>query len=288
MEFALKSGSRAKANAALYDPLYQQLLTLYGAGATIFPLVDPHHRTAATTSLIRDGASGSSSGLGTDIVTATEAPEAFDTPFDPQTSFQGIIPYVTLNEVDEGFITPDLGYFSRNDGGGEALSVGGWVNLKGRASGASVVMSKYDAGEAIQEWWWGINSSEKPAILLRDDNVSIEVNRIANAAIGMDVWHQVVITYDGAGGAAAMNSVIIYMDGAVLASTATNNGSYVAMEPGTSNVAVGGNLNTSPTLSSALVGKLACGPLGPWFSTAEVSAANIAESYRIGRAALEL
>ncbi len=285
-EFALKSGSRAKANAVLYDHVYGEILRLFGATTTIIPLVDPHFRTAATTSTVREGASGSASGLGTTVLTATEAPEAFDTPFDPRTSMQGIIPFVTLNGTDEAFRSPDIAYFTLADGGATPGSYVFWIRVDLSAA-VKTLMAKHDAGEAIQEWSIDIDADEKVQYLTRDDSVPQDTTRISDAAITAGIWHQVAVTYDGSGGTDNQNGTLIYVDGAVVASTADNTGSYVAMEDGTSELSIGARLNGAAEVTP-YVGDLACGPLGPTVVLAALSAANIAEAYRVGRAALEL
>lgn len=285
-EFALKSGSRALANAALYNYLYGEMFRLFGATATIIPLVDPHFRSGAATSLVHDGLTGSSVGLGTTVVTATEAPELFDTPFDPQTSFQGSIPFVTLNGTDEAFRTPDLAYFSLIDSGATPGSYIFWINVAASAA-VKTILAKHDAGEAIQEWSIDIDADEKVQYLTRDDSVPQDTTRISDAAITTDVWHQIVVTYDGSGGTDNQNGTLIYVDGVVVASTADNTGSYVAMEDGTSQVSIGARTNGAAEVTP-FVGKIACGPLGPTTILAVLTAAVIAESFRLGRAALEL
>ncbi len=285
-KFRLDSGGRAKANAMLYDHLYGERLALLGTTTTIFPLVDPHFRTGATTSLVRDGSGGSSSGLGTDIITATEAPEAFDTAFDPQTSFQGIIPYIDLNGTDEAFRTPELAYHSLDDSGSTPGSYLFWINVTLSAA-VKTLMAVHDATEAIQEWSVDIDAAEKVQYLTRDDSETLDTTRISDTAITAGVWHHIAVTYSGVGGTDNQNGTLIYVDGAVVASTADNTGSYTAMETGTSELSIGARLNGAAEVTPFL-GKIACGPLGPTIVLAAVSAANIHEDYLKGRAALEL
>lgn len=276
----------AKGNAMLYDHLYGERLALLGSTTTIFPLVDPHFSTGTTTSLVRDGSGGSSSGLGTTIVTATEDPEDFDTSFDPEMSMQGIIPYVTLNGTDEAFRTPDLAYYSLIDSGATPGSYIFWINVTASAA-VKTLMAKHDAGEAIQEWSVDINAAEKVQYLTRDDSVPQDTTRISDDAITTDLWHHIAVTYSGVGGTDNQNGTLIYVDGAVVASAADNAGNYSEMEDGTSVLSIGARTNGATEVTPYL-GKMACGPLGPTIVLANVSAANIHEDYLKGRAALEL
>jgi hypothetical protein len=53
-------------------------------------------------------------------------------------------------------------------------------------------------------------------------------------------WVCLGITYSGVGGASAGNGITMYLNGALRASTATNDASYVAMENLTCNLKIGG------------------------------------------------
>lgn len=286
IDFKLDVGGRAKANAALYNHLYGERIRIFGATATIIPLVDPHFRTAAATSTVHDGASGSNSGLGVTVFTATEPPEDFVTPFNPQTSVQGIIPYVALDGTDEAFRSPNLAYFNRDDSGATPVTYVFWINVDASAA-VKTLMAKYDENEAIQQWSVDIDADEKVQYLTRDDNIPLETTRISDAAISTGQWHQIVVTYDGSGGDNNQNGTLIYVDGVVVASTADNSGTYVAMEDGTSVVSVGARTNAAAEVTP-FVGKMACGPLGPTVVNAVLAAAAIAEDWRLGRAAMAL
>ena len=91
------------------------------------------------------------------------------------------------------------------------------------------IMSKFNANSNIREWYVSIDLNEKLKLAIYDESVDKEVYRITNNALSLG-WHSYMITYDGAGGATAADNIKIYVDGILVASTATNDASYVAME----------------------------------------------------------
>ena len=93
----------------------------------------------------------------------------------------------------------------------------------------------------------------------------------------------VVVTYDGAGGASAGDTVAHYQQGVAVADTATNSGTYVSMENLASPFRVGSLLN--PPVAP-FPGQMAGGPLGPFYTQIELSAANVLALYNIGNGAL--
>jgi len=76
-----------------------------------------------------------------------------------------------------------------------------------------------------------------------------------------------------------MNTVILYDNGAVMASSASNNGAYVAMEDGTVTPGIAhqpsGDINF-------FGGSIAGGPFGPFFTESELTARNISDLYQLG------
>jgi len=114
----------------------------------------------------------------------------------------------------------------------------------------------------------------------RDESAGVSANLVADAVTSPDVWHFVVLTYDATGGSSAMGGATFYTDGAAIASTATNNGSYVAMENKTASPTIGSQ-NGASFFEGAILG----GPWGPWFTQIELTAAqvkNLYEDMRLG------
>ncbi len=80
------------------------------------------------------------------------------------------------------------------------------------------------------EWGFQIISSV-PRLLIRDESAAVAASRSADTALLSNRWYVVGSSYsDATGGATAANDMLQYVDGKVVASTATNNAGYVAME----------------------------------------------------------
>ena len=283
----LASGSLINYMRTQWPVLYKAVEDIIGDTGTIIPLLDPDHITAGTTMTTREH---HASGLAATF-TATEAPTAFDKPANLSDSdkYQGIIPFLSFNGSDEGIITPDDTYWTRDDSGATPVSWGAWVRVEASAD-VKTIMAKWDANEAIQEWDLSIDAAEKVSLTVRDDSAAANGTNVSDAAISTDVWHSIVVTYDGSGGADPLQTAnsIIYVDGVAVADTSADSGTYVAMENGTSKVSVGAALSTTPAVATPFLGDIAGGPLSPFYTQAELTAAAALNYHRIGKAALAL
>ncbi len=93
---------------------------------------------------------------------------------------------------------------------------------------------------AAQEYALYIDSADQMNLALIDQSVPAGPFRASNAAISQGSWAVFGATYSAAtGGATAANDITLYQNGAVIASTATNVGTYVAMENLTSAAEIG-------------------------------------------------
>lgn len=236
------------------------------------------------------GALDSDAGVPSDLTwTWSEDPFGFGTPFDltlPD-NFLGHLPIATFNGTDEEADTPDDGFFTRDDSAGQGFSLGLWVFVTNTAA-ARVLLAKYDRSVAIQEWQWRVNTDDTVTLLLRDDSAGVEASRATDAAVPMGAWTFLVVTYDGGGGATAADGIALYVNGSAVASTATNNGSYVGMENGTSGVQFGHTLSAGPAAQDLFNGKALGGPCGPFWAHKELSAVEVQELYFIGKEAAGL
>ena len=273
---------------AMWGPMYESVLAILGATGTILPIGDPHHGQPDATTFTT---------VGGEQVTFTwlEAPSAFDTALDLTSpdSFQGIIPFVSFNGTDEEADTPDAAYWTRAEPG-NPFSAGFWLNVTDTAS-TRTLLAKYDGDIAIQEWIIDIQSSDKFRLLLNDDSAGVNATRTADNAINMAEWAFFVVTYDSTGGSDAMgtsgsvvDNATLYQNGSILASTAADNGSYVAMEDGTSTVGLAARKDGAGAVQLPYNGKMAGGPLGPFFTQKELTADEVLRLYELGRRALAL
>ena len=135
--------------------------------------------------------------------------------------FDGTDDYVNLGDHN------DLSFGdSTND---EAVTFFGVLEILNGA--ARTIISKWDptTGTPLREFYIRITAANKLLLNQLDESVVKGGYRETDAAIPTG-WYSWVITSPGDGGATAMNNVKIYLNGLLVASTATNDASYVAME----------------------------------------------------------
>lgn len=93
---------------------------------------------------------------------------------------------------------------------------------------ARVLAAKW---QAAAEWLFYLTAADLLLFQLMDQSVPASPFRTSNAAPTQGALKFLAATYSAAtGGATAANDVTLYQDAAVIASTATNVGTYVAME----------------------------------------------------------
>lgn len=258
--------------------LSENVLAILGSTGTIIPIGDTNHENSGRTTVTSVGEEQT-------VFTYSEAVTAFDTP--PTTLGPGKIPIITFNGTDEEADGVDSAYWSRDDAGGaNGFSIGAWVNVTDTAN-TRVILAKWNAtsGSEVREWQFGINDSDGLFLLLEDESANVQTQRASDATITQGSLRFFVMTYDGAGGATAGDTITLYDNGAVLASTATNNASYVGME----------DLNTLPTLGfntgvsapgNFFSGTMAGGPFAPFFVQRELTTDEILRLYQLGKVAL--
>ena len=254
---------------------YGEILDVLGSQCAIIPIGDPAHENAARATVTTVG-NGNGDGL---VFTYSEAITAFDLqPFYQLTPFR--MPVVRFNATDEEAVTPDVNFFSRDDSSNEAFSIGLWGNVTNSAAVRSF-MTKWDAFQDIQEWQWTLRTDDTVRLTLRDDSFPQEVNSSTDAVATQGRLAFFVVTYDGGGGTTAANGITHYENGVVVASTATNSDNYSEMENGTAVLALG-VVNTSGTPANFWNGAMLGGPLGPFFTQQELTAAEVRNLYHIG------
>ena len=94
-----------------------------------------------------------------------------------------------------------------------------------------VLFAKYNVAGTLREYALLVNGvGDTLQLNLYDESADTQPLRTSDAAITMGATHLFTSTYDGTGGATAANGVLLYSDASAIASTATNNAGYVAME----------------------------------------------------------
>ncbi len=140
-------------------------------------------------------------------------------------SFNGTTDYLdTPDAVDMTFIEPQTFSF---------FAVFRMSSLVAQA----ILLSKY--ADAASGEYFIDTLSGAVRLLVRDASAVVVATRTIDVALAATTWYTVGISYDGTGGASAMNGVTIYVNGAAVASTVANNAAYVATEDLTSLPTIG-------------------------------------------------
>lgn len=261
---------------AIWAPVYESILNLLGPTGVIIPIGDPNHENAGRTTVTTVGGEAA-------VFTYSEAVSAFDTP--PSRRGPCRTPIVNFNGTDEEAETPDAAYWSRGDDTNDfPFSVGAWVNLA--AADTKSILAKW--GDSSTREWQLYVSSGKLELRLMDQSLSVKPRRPSDAAATTGSWRFFVGTYDGAGGANAADTMVLYDNGVVMPSTALNQASYVAMENTVAKPRLGFNLTGAGASANFFKDWMAGGPVGPFFTQKELSADEVLRLYQLGRTALDV
>ena len=186
----------------------------------------------------------------------------------PSKTTQGNAYVYSPNATAGGYLTtPDTDDMSFDDSGTNPFSIGAWVEVVAGATNQTI-LGKWNSSNL--EYLFHIGVDEKLWIGLYDQSVSKNPSCLSDAALS-EGWHHIVMVYDSTGGATAADGITFYVDGVAVASTATNDASYVAME----------NLAATPMIGKQQTSTAYFqGDLGRLFVTAEeLSAAQVWQLY---------
>ena len=263
----MAKGSDLHYREMMMGPVYAEVKRRLGANGTIIPLGDRRFGDVGGTTLTLTG----------DVqqtLTWQEAPDSWDTPFDPTdpSCWQGLVPVYKFNGTNEFGVIADDSYWSRDDSSGEGFSVGGWCKPDDLGS------DRYWFTKA-GEWRMMFESSKFRNRLV--DGAAVPRCEIAFTTV--DEWHFFVWTYDGTGGATSQTGANCYIDASSSGISRAEDGSYSAMSDGANGVVIGSQSASGGRVYS---GKMAGGPLGPFFTTKELSADEIQALYNLGVSAL--
>ena len=254
----------------LWAPLYERVLNLIGSTGVIIPIGDTNHEASNRTTCTTVGEEQA-------VFTYSEAVTSFDTP--PSVLGPAGVPIITFNGTDEEADSPDAAYWTRAL---VPMSIAAWVNFSGGDAMASTIISKW--GGTQREWGLATNGADKLQLTLVDEDDAVtpdaKIDTLADAAIRSTAWVLVMFRYDGT---AEASGIKLYQDGAIVASTDTDDANFLSMRDKNRPAKLGFQGDTPGNLFD---GKMAGGPLGPIFTQAELSADAILRLYQLGRAAL--
>lgn len=100
--------------------------------------------------------------------------------------------------------------------------------------------AKYNSSATAREWEFRLTTADQLVLGLYDESLDVAPNRASSSAVTQGAWALFGGTYSAAtGGATAANDMLVYYNGLAVASTATNAGTYVAMEDTAAPVNIG-------------------------------------------------
>ena len=202
----------------------------------------------------------------------------------PSVSFGGF----GFNGSDEGATSPDHPFWSARADGTPAnepsFSVGSWVNLENPAA-LQYILSKFDKTTgATQKEWDFTTGGNRGETFVRDESSNGYLLRKVSGTHPVGAWVFIVATYDGSGLSAGIS---IYVNAIPSADGIAPSGTYSAMEDTTSLVRLAFRQGRSNT-EFYFGGKMAGGPLGPFFVQGALSPAQILDLYNAGASAMGL
>lgn len=160
--------------------------------------------------------------------------------------------------------------FSWDDSGDNPWSFCAWIQVVDTA-GTQVVIAKYDVQNTDREWRIQLEANEKIILNFFDDANNVQITNTVDVALSVG-WRFVAHSYDSTGGATALSDTnsVWYIDGIAVAESQTNNGAYVNMVAGATDVTIGAN-NTG-----AGQGNFFQGDMGVvWLEDIELTAAQV-------------
>jgi hypothetical protein len=148
--------------------------------------------------------------------------------------------------ADTAILDADHADFTFVEGVDGTFSISAWVYFTSTGAIQSIC-SKWQAGVA-REWRFYSSVADKLKVTLYDETNNEAISCTADDALS-EGWHFVVMTYDGENGswtaATAADYITLYVDGAAVDSTATNNANYVTMADTATKVTIGSYYNNA-------------------------------------------
>lgn len=273
-----------KTRAAQWPALYAAVEAILGDTGTIFRVGDRAGGAVnATTFLTATRNTGLRAVVTTRVVTTATAPSAFATPLDPasEASWQGSVPVIKLDGVNERMDAPDAAYWTR------ALlpfSCGLWFKQAVVSASPFLICKFTNAAPAAQEFYFALNNDALNGKVLQNSTGNA-IGRFASAiTVLAGQWRHGVMTYSGGATSAAVK---LYETGVQADATDDQSGTFVTSEDTAATLSIGAR-STVATVESPFNGSIAGGPLGPFFTQKELTANEVAALYEMGVYALGL
>lgn len=181
---------------------------------------------------------------------------------------------LSFNGTSDYLTTPDAADLSFGNGTvDQALSALAVASVVDTASLRAIICK---SATSHIEWNFLVNGTDKLSLFVMDNSVAQTPFRESDAAVSQGSWQTFGVSYSGVGGATAADGIATYQGGVAMASTATNSGTYVAMEDKDAAVLIGAQ---NAGAAQFFNGSLACVVL----VQANLSATQQAEFARLSR-----
>lgn len=208
--------------------------------------------------------------------------------FDKATQYvgRGQLPFVPLDGVDEEADTPDATYWSIGDGLADASrSWIFWFRFLSTQAGVPLGRWDFTVAAELREWFFSTaDAVGNLRLALYDESANVQVSRQFDSGVPKNVPICLGVTLDVTlgSGATIADGIAMYLNGAVKASTPTNNASFVATENLTVATTLGFVIDTGApaVLMGGEVSMMA-------YTQIALSAAQHARIHVIGREALQ-
>ncbi len=276
-------------NFALLEPTWEQVKASLGDTCTVFPLVglgSDGRPDAASFKTRRRTASGLEAVVTWQAGEGGPANWTNGNDFTRQGRWQGIVPIVNFDGVDDMASTPDNDYWSAGadgtPGNEPTLSLGAWIWVKDTSTDRTI-LAKFDDVAGNREWFVSVSPTDILDLNLTDDSVAGNPSiKTRQPSFPLEQWIFLVVTYDGSTHPSGMN---VYNNGVLHTSDDQDNEDYVALENKGALVRLGSQRVGATKLFS---GYMAGGPLGPFFTQKVVTPAEVKHLYHSGRAKMNL
>ena len=141
---------------------------------------------------------------------------------------------IDFDGTDEYLDIPDSDSFTFGDGSNDsAFSVSAWIYMDEATKFRIVGKTAFDT---YMEWLFTTDADDDLRLVLYDSNTSNFISQKTDAVLSAGQWYHVGATYNAN---EANTGIVIYVDGAVAASTGANTGSYTAMHSTTADLRIG-------------------------------------------------
>lgn len=183
----------------------------------------------------------------------------YDADISGSITVQGNGVYITFNGTSNNADTPATANVSFGNGTVDSPFSGCVLaSLTNQATQRGMLGKYSTAAAGNREYVFNVDSGEKFAMFLYDASANAQPIRRADAVVATGALKLFGWSYSAAtGGATAANDITMYLNGALVASTAINDASYVAMEVKAAALNVGGGQSTGAGADEFFAGPMA-------------------------------